>query len=51
MSTYDFLENIMEFNDTGLNYKYNGLIIDNFSPNENKEDSESAESDNEEETK
>ncbi|KAG4097002.1 hypothetical protein H8356DRAFT_1395385 [Neocallimastix lanati (nom. inval.)] len=41
-----FLESIIEFYDTGLNYKYNGLIINNFSTNEDEEDSESEDSDN-----
>ncbi|KAL6588319.1 hypothetical protein LY90DRAFT_519503 [Neocallimastix californiae] len=41
-----FLESIIEFYDAGLNYKYNGLIINNFSTNEDKEDSESENNDN-----
>ncbi|KAG4082668.1 hypothetical protein H8356DRAFT_1299673 [Neocallimastix lanati (nom. inval.)] len=41
-----FLESIIEFYDAGLNYKYNGLIINNISTNEDKEDSESENSDN-----
>ncbi|KAL6588391.1 hypothetical protein U3516DRAFT_827070 [Neocallimastix sp. 'constans'] len=44
-----FLESIIEFYDAGLNYKYNGLIINNFSTNEDDENSESEDSDNEEE--